>query len=69
MMKLLDYTEITGSFGPLTQQAVEQVQSDSGLVVDGVADHKPGSLFRPTQVPSDWLWVPTEPPSPHCSKA
>src|SRR5687768_14611764 len=49
MMKLLDYTKITGNFGPLTRQAVEQVQQDAGLTVDGVVG------------PQTWNALPSDP--------
>ena len=49
MMKLLDYTKITGTFGQITKQAVEQVQGDSGLVVDGVVG------------PQTWQALPADP--------
>ncbi|MGV3531777.1 MAG: peptidoglycan-binding domain-containing protein [Chthoniobacteraceae bacterium] len=49
MMKLLDYTKITGNFGPLTRQAVEQVQADAGLVVDGIVG------------PQTWQALPADP--------
>jgi len=49
MMKLLDYTKITGHFGPLTQQAVHQVQADAGLTADGVIG------------PMTWQALPADP--------
>ena len=36
MIKLLDYTMITGTFGPLTEQAVKTFQASNGLAPDGI---------------------------------
>jgi peptidoglycan hydrolase-like protein with peptidoglycan-binding domain len=52
MIKNLDYTEITGTFGPVTSQAVKSFQSGDGLVVDGVAG------------PKTWQALPADPDTP-----
>ena len=38
MIKLLDFTHITGTYGAQTVQAVKDFQSSAGLTVDGVAE-------------------------------
>ena len=43
-MKMLDFTGIDGSFGPVTDQVVHDFQDGAGLVVDGIVG--PGDLGR-----------------------
>jgi peptidoglycan hydrolase-like protein with peptidoglycan-binding domain len=52
MMKLLGYTEIIGTFGPLTEQAVKDFQESSGLTIDGIV----GALT--------WQALPADPNTP-----
>jgi peptidoglycan hydrolase-like protein with peptidoglycan-binding domain len=40
MIKNLDYTQITGTFGPETLQAVKDFQASDGLTVDGVVGNQ-----------------------------
>jgi peptidoglycan hydrolase-like protein with peptidoglycan-binding domain len=40
MIKNLDYTQITGTFGPVTLQAVKDFQASDGLTVDGVVGNQ-----------------------------
>ena len=52
MIKLLDYTKVTGTFGPLTEQAVKSFQASNGLTVNGVVG---------TQT---WHALPADPKTP-----
>ncbi len=52
MMKLLNYTEISGTFGPETVQAVKAFQQGKGLTVDGVVG------------PQTWGALPADPETP-----
>lgn len=52
MMKNLDYTDITGTFGTETEQAVKGVQSSDDLTVDGVVG------------PLTWQALPATPDTP-----
>jgi peptidoglycan hydrolase-like protein with peptidoglycan-binding domain len=52
MIKLLDYTKIIGTFGPLTEQAVKDFQSGNSLTVDGVVG------------PQTWHALPADPDTP-----
>src|SRR5205814_9064785 len=52
MIKLLDYTKITGTFGPLTQQAVTSFQASNGLTANGVVG------------PQTWHALPADPKTP-----
>lgn len=52
MMKLLDYTEIIGTFGPLTEHAAKDFQESSGLTADGIV----GALT--------WQALPADPNTP-----
>ena len=56
MIKLLDFTQITGTFGPQTVQAVKDFQSGNGLAVDGVA----GNLT--------WQALPADPNTPRLAR-
>ena len=56
MIKLLDYTQITGTFGPQTVQAVKDFQSGKGLTVDGVAGNQ------------TWQALPADPNTPHLAR-
>ena len=49
MTKLMDPSGIDGSFGPVTEQAVKDFQSGSGLVADGVVG------------PLTWAALPPDP--------
>jgi peptidoglycan hydrolase-like protein with peptidoglycan-binding domain len=51
-MKLLGYTGIDGSFGPVTQGAVESFQQSDGLTVDGIVG------------PMTWGALPADPDTP-----
>jgi peptidoglycan hydrolase-like protein with peptidoglycan-binding domain len=52
MIKNLDYTNITGNFGPLTANAVKEFQSSAGLTADGVVG------------PLTWQALPADPDTP-----
>jgi peptidoglycan hydrolase-like protein with peptidoglycan-binding domain len=52
MMKLLNYTEISGTFGPETVQAVKAFQQGKGLTVDGFVG------------PQTWGALPADPDTP-----
>lgn len=56
MIKLLDYTKITGVFDPVTVQAVKDFQSSNGLTVDGVAG------------PQTWHALPADPKTPRLAR-
>jgi peptidoglycan hydrolase-like protein with peptidoglycan-binding domain len=56
MIKLLDYTKITGTFGPLTQQAVKDFQSGNGLPANGVVG------------PQTWHALPADPKTPRLAR-
>jgi peptidoglycan hydrolase-like protein with peptidoglycan-binding domain len=49
MMKMLEYTEIDGVFGPATESRVRDFQQDKGLGVDGVVG------------PRTWAALPADP--------
>jgi peptidoglycan hydrolase-like protein with peptidoglycan-binding domain len=52
MIKDLDYTDISGNFGPQTAKAVKAFQSSAGLVVDGIVG------------PLTWHALPADPDTP-----
>ena len=52
MIKLLDFTHISGTFDSQTQQAVKDFQSGNGLTVDGIAG------------PATWHALPADPNTP-----
>jgi peptidoglycan hydrolase-like protein with peptidoglycan-binding domain len=51
-MKMLDYTGIDGSFGPVTDQTVHDFQGSAGLIVDGIVG------------PAMWGALPADPDTP-----
>ncbi len=52
MMKLMDFTRITGTFDPQTVQAVQDFQQGKGLTVDGIVG------------PQTWGALPADPNTP-----
>ncbi len=56
MIKLLDYTEITGTFGPPTVQAVKDFQSGNALTADGAVG------------PQTWQALPPDPNTPRLAR-
>ena len=56
MIKLLDFTHITGTFGPESVQAVKDFQSGNGLTVDGVAGQQ------------TWQALPADPNTPRLAR-
>ena len=56
MIKLLDYTKITGVFDPLTGKAVKDFQSSNALTVDGVVG------------PQTWNALPADPKTPRLAR-
>ena len=56
MIKLLDYTHITGTFGAQTVQAVKDFQTSQSLTVDGVAG------------PATWQALPADPNTPRLAR-
>ena len=56
MIKLLDFTHITGTYGTQTVQAVKDFQSSAGLTVDGVAG------------PATWAALPADPNTPRLAR-
>ena len=56
MIKLLDFTHITGTFDTHTEQAVKDFQSGAGLVVDGIAG------------PATWHALPPDPNTPRLAR-
>lgn len=52
MMKLLDYTQIDGTFGPKAKSSVKDFQESAGLTVDGVVG------------PLTWAALPSDPNTP-----
>ena len=56
MIKLLDFTHITGTYGAQTVQAVKDFQSSAGLTVDGVAG------------PATWAALPADPNTPRLAR-
>ena len=56
MIKLLDFTRITGTFDAQTVQSVKDFQSGAGLTVDGVAG------------PLTWQALPADPGTPRLAR-
>src|SRR5262245_13685120 len=56
MMKLLDFDEIDGAFGPKTNAAVGNFQSSKGLAIDGVVG------------PQTWNALPADPDTPQIAR-
>jgi len=56
MIKLLDFTHITGTFGAETVQAVKNFQSGNGLTADGVAGNQ------------TWQALPADPNTPRLAR-
>jgi peptidoglycan hydrolase-like protein with peptidoglycan-binding domain len=56
MIKVLDFDEIDGVFGPKTDAAVRSVQEGAGLAVDGIAG------------PNTWAALPADPNTPQLAE-
>jgi peptidoglycan hydrolase-like protein with peptidoglycan-binding domain len=56
MIKVLDFDEIDGMFGPKTDAAVRTVQEGAGLTVDGIAG------------PDTWAALPADPDTPQLAE-
>lgn len=56
MIKLLDFAQITGTFGPQTVQSVKDFQSGNGLTVDGVVGNQ------------TWQMLPADPNTPRLAR-
>ncbi|MEO6786056.1 MAG: peptidoglycan-binding protein [Chthoniobacteraceae bacterium] len=56
MIKLLDYTHISGTFGPQTVQAAEDFQTGNGLTVDGIVGNQ------------TWHALPADPNTPRLAR-
>ena len=56
MIKVLDFTQITGTFGPQTVQAVKDFQTSVGLTADGVAGNQ------------TWQALPADPNTPRLAR-
>lgn len=56
MIKLLDFTQINGTFGPQTAQAVKDFQTGAGLTVDGAVGDQ------------TWQALPADPNTPRLAR-